>query len=289
MVIGRPLVVRFDRQVDYADGESESVLLAAEEIRLLMAPCEELAPPSLDELFSASHAVTAAAAAEGAPSAFEARATAVQQSVAAGMPAALARQEAAAATAATASAATDTSTAAMASTAVDSPPAVSAEATSASAAAGAPASAALPREAAATASAICSPGQAKGPKSGKSGGSKGGGRRSSGAVAAAKPDEDAFLPGEVVWVGVKGWCHWPALVMTKLHLDDLKVPGALSDFSFEQPGRSVNKFSSLQNWTRYWTPSITATACTIKQLTTKMLKNCLPMCVYGSLTTPFSR
>ncbi len=233
-------------QVEYADGEVEHVLLAVEHVRALLAPCLALPPPSAAELKSIAAAVAAraAAAGDGAKEELLLRSEAVAAASAASAAAESGREEPAAEapSASTAGGAAAAVVDVGALTARDSP--VPAGAGPAASPAGHPdlrsgqnsltscAQTSLPGKSVFGNSSIPAPGAES------SGRMRGGGRDSNGsgsraragrfAAAAAAPDAAQYLPGEVVWCLVKGWCHWPALVMTHLHLDDQHAPGVFS-------------------------------------------------------------
>jgi hypothetical protein len=221
-------------QVEYEDGESETVLLAVEAVRLLMSPGEVLLPPAPDELQDAAAAVSATAgeaASDEVKLTYQSRAEALAKSAAAVvMPAAFVDrgQNLSEHISATVS----TQPALLNEHRPEKTSVTTLEAATAPATATAPAAAAAAAAPPAGAAAVTEVPQAtmqnstvpKGSKAVHSG--NGSAQKRCGNRAAGTGQTDvAFQPGDVVWCGIKGWCHWPALIVTHLDLDELKVPG----------------------------------------------------------------
>ena len=216
------------------------MLLAVEQVRALLAPCQVLPPPSAAELQSIAAAVAAraAAAGDGAGEELLLRSEAVAAASAAASVAESGRREPDAE--APSAGAGNSAAAAVevgALTGRGSP--VPSGAGSAGSPAGHPGPRNRQRSMVSSVQTAL-PGKIPSipaPGAEPFGRMRGAGRGSNGsgstarpgrfvAAAAAAPDAAQFLPGEVVWCLVKGWCHWPALVMTHLHLDDQRAPGA---------------------------------------------------------------
>ena len=221
-------------QVDYADGAAEEVLLAAEKVRLHMAPAEALPQPAADELAALAAALQSSAGAastEPAAAKLRARAAAVVAQAEAAASQEAAQQEAASAAAAGPPGAAAEQPAVLAA------PDPAAEATPMAAAEVVPAPpppAEQQQQQAAEAGAAHGQdhptGALKGSGSGKrkresTSGSGGGNRGRQSKAAAGGAAAESPRPGELVWAQVKGWPFWPALVFSHEDADDLHVPG----------------------------------------------------------------
>lgn len=235
-------------QVEYADGEVESVLLAAEDVRVLLPPCHPLPPPNAAEMHAAGVAVTVRANAGGSNNGSIGGGGGDSNSNNGGDVSRLLQRGEAIAVASAAAAVAEAERASPTSPAVGLLPshvvsAVRRDAGMTKGAAGVTVGSGGRSGAGRSGGKGRWGGRGRGFGRGRGSGkgrgrgrlptpdhinddSKAGGYRGSGSGGAAGlvANDEPYLPGEVVWCMVRGWCHWPALVMTHLHLDDQKAP-----------------------------------------------------------------